>query len=513
MHEYRPLSSWYYSPELKKIVPHHPLCTVEEIESYYCPQCLENFPSSEAMLYKNRCPRLECLACPCCSSVLTTVISHLEGTGGGAKTFLSCGHCYWDSVDNGFFAADGASLLMAIMDAERDHVGECLVVSRVSAINEQYGKLQRRKALEDRLKQRGTSSMRSSTLLQLARLEHGEQRDTLTYTSWEDAAKKELEKETGEKARKEQWNANMTEDISRIVSKGKEIIARKQFSGAAEGASKAAGGGAGRGSGGAPRNRMMSPPSAEAYEGYVGSGDGAAATSMAQRLAHPPTHPRTTLELTPQRRCLLTKRSLRCKETFERGNPGILLKPHINPLMGDTSTRTNVGNWFKKCSPARAFLPRVSICSYTFLSASEHYVELAMTNPSDEAVKVKLMSNNGALVGVTSGQKLILPTTEFFIHGYDEFADQDEAWTGEVEEGGIDTSNDPAALVFRKRNVVKLRLNISETDPPDDGFATLGFLLTVASPAGHGSNEEEGEGEREEDGVGTFAVKVEVRLR
>lgn len=226
LYEYRPLSHWFYSPDLKKIIPRHPSCTVEEIESYYCPQCLENFPSSEAMLYRNRCPRLECLVCPCCKSVLTTVISLLKGKGNEAQTFLSCGHCFWDSVESNYYAKDGASLLMFIMDAERDRVGERLVISNVETINERYNKLERKKLLQERLSQRATSSMRSSTLLQLARLEYGEQKDSYTYTSWEDAAKEELEKETKEKRRRELWNSNVTEEILRIVSKGKEMISR-----------------------------------------------------------------------------------------------------------------------------------------------------------------------------------------------------------------------------------------------------------------------------------------------
>ena len=191
------------------------------------------------------------------------------------------------------------------------------------------------------------------------------------------------------------------------------------------------------------------------------------------------------------------------------GNPGILLKPNIHPLVGDSSTRKNVGNWFKISSLARSFLPHVSICNYTFLSTSEHYVEVAIVNPVDEPIAVKLVSNNAMLRGVQNARKLLLPTTEFLIDGYDEFADHDELLVD--EDSSIDYSNDPAAVVSRERNKVKLKLNVA--DRPDsetsdaDSFIVLGFLLSVA-PAPVGSEKQD-----EEDVIGTFAVKLEVKVK
>ena len=41
MYQYAPLSSLYFSPGLNKVLPLHPSCIIEEIESYYCPQRLQ----------------------------------------------------------------------------------------------------------------------------------------------------------------------------------------------------------------------------------------------------------------------------------------------------------------------------------------------------------------------------------------------------------------------------------------------------------------------------------------
>ena len=113
------------------------------------------------------------------------------------------------------------------------------------------------------------------------------------------------------------------------------------------------------------------------------------------------------------------------------------------------------------------------------------------------------------LRGVQNARKLLLPTTEFLIDGYDEFADHDESFVD--EENNIDYSNDPAAVVSRERNKVKLKFNIADRPGSEtgdaDSFIVLGFLLSVA-PAPVNSDEQE-----KEDKIGTFAVKLEVKLK
>lgn len=63
----------------------------ESIDSYFCPQCLENMPSSEANLCGMRCPK--CWQCPVCDSILTTqmygVVHQLH--------YFVCGYCDWTS--------------------------------------------------------------------------------------------------------------------------------------------------------------------------------------------------------------------------------------------------------------------------------------------------------------------------------------------------------------------------------------------------------------------------------
>ena len=50
-------------------------CVLHEVDSHYCPNCLENMPSAEARLKKNRCAN--CFDCPSCGHTLSTRASSM----------------------------------------------------------------------------------------------------------------------------------------------------------------------------------------------------------------------------------------------------------------------------------------------------------------------------------------------------------------------------------------------------------------------------------------------------
>ncbi|XP_065184106.1 dynactin subunit 4-like [Sycon ciliatum] len=89
-------------------------CVSHEIESYYCPYCLETMSSAEAKVKKNRCGN--CCDCPCCGHTLSVMTSSQQqadadasassatstGTspGQGKKVYyLRCSVCRWSSRD------------------------------------------------------------------------------------------------------------------------------------------------------------------------------------------------------------------------------------------------------------------------------------------------------------------------------------------------------------------------------------------------------------------------------
>ena len=82
-------------------------CVSHEVDSHYCPNCMENMPSAEARLKKNRCAN--CFDCPHCDHTLSTratsiaVPSPDDPTKMVAKKvyYLACAFCRWTSRDIG----------------------------------------------------------------------------------------------------------------------------------------------------------------------------------------------------------------------------------------------------------------------------------------------------------------------------------------------------------------------------------------------------------------------------
>lgn len=88
-------------------------CVSHEVDSHYCPNCLENMPSAEARLKKNRCAN--CFDCPSCGHTLSTratsmtvASQQVEGVDGQPSKpttkkvyYLACGFCRWTTRDIG----------------------------------------------------------------------------------------------------------------------------------------------------------------------------------------------------------------------------------------------------------------------------------------------------------------------------------------------------------------------------------------------------------------------------
>jgi len=83
-------------------------CVTEEIDSFYCRNCMENMPTTEAMAFKNRCSR--CFQCPVC---FTTLQILLNNSSGQKQYHFGCQHCYWDSLTLGLSGTSLNELLMS----------------------------------------------------------------------------------------------------------------------------------------------------------------------------------------------------------------------------------------------------------------------------------------------------------------------------------------------------------------------------------------------------------------
>jgi len=162
-----PLETLYYCQSCQKITCK--FCVTQEIDSYYCPNCLENMASSEAMLFKNSCKK--CFLCPFCFCCLTyqtlpsttpstqttptpSIQTSSSGDADKDKTyFLGCGFCRWDSIDLGLKADSPTALIAKIMEMEKDSP----LQKEVSKLIEKLQKEERERAKEKRQKMRKTT--------------------------------------------------------------------------------------------------------------------------------------------------------------------------------------------------------------------------------------------------------------------------------------------------------------------------------------------------------------------
>uniref|UniRef100_A0A0K0DHU9 Dynactin subunit 4 n=1 Tax=Angiostrongylus cantonensis TaxID=6313 RepID=A0A0K0DHU9_ANGCA len=87
--EWWPLCSLYFCRHCSTI--RCTSCSLNEIDSTFCPNCLENIPAGEARVKKNRC--VNCNQCPICGMVLTT-------RAVGELCHLMCSTCRWSTRDS-----------------------------------------------------------------------------------------------------------------------------------------------------------------------------------------------------------------------------------------------------------------------------------------------------------------------------------------------------------------------------------------------------------------------------
>eukprot|EP00899_Mesostigma_viride_P009807 jgi/Mesvir1/18828/Mv11429-RA.1 len=106
------------------------LCVVKEIESTFCPNCLE-VAREGVSAERGRCCR--CADCPVCFSTLSIYTrSEAAGAGQGSQdsspsgqpyVYFRCENCRWQSAEVGLVAPDAAALADELLRRERAHLG------------------------------------------------------------------------------------------------------------------------------------------------------------------------------------------------------------------------------------------------------------------------------------------------------------------------------------------------------------------------------------------------------
>ncbi|MBN3307953.1 DCTN4 protein, partial [Amia calva] len=408
-----PLSHLYfcrYCSELRSLE-----CVSHEVDSHYCPSCLENMPSAEAKLKKNRCAN--CFDCPCCMHTLSTRATNIPAPlpDDPAKTamkkayYLACGFCRWTSRDVGM--ADKSVASGGWQEPENPHT------QRINKLIEYYQQLaQREKVDRDRKK-----LARRRPYMPLAFSQH-----TIHV----------VEKYgLGTRLQRQRSGAPITSLSGLSLKEGedqKEIKIEP-----------------------AQALDEVEPLPEDCYTRPINLPE---VTTLRQRLLQPDFQPAGASQLYPRHKHLLIKRSLRCRKCEHN-----LSKPEFNP----TSIK------FKIQLVAVNYIPEVRIMSIPnlrYMKASESQVLLTLTNPVENVTHVTLLPcEEGDQDDLNSTAKVVVPPKELVLAGKDAAAEYDELAEPQ------DFQDDPDVVAFRKSN--KIGFFIKVIPQGEEGEVAVSFKI------------------------------------
>ncbi|GBG33256.1 Dynactin subunit 4 [Hondaea fermentalgiana] len=340
----RELTDLLFCQTCKRILTRHPRDVVDEIDAYYCPHSLDNMTSSEAMSYMNRSPRF--FDCPVCQAVLSTRILNTahEDTSAempAARFFLACSHCQWDSVNLTLVASSPEELITLALQREKENDPERTRL--FPALTKHFS------TVETELGLSSVPSPEKSSLLssRSAGGSHAKYNQAASLREGNNGDDDDGDDDDDDEANESLWR---WEDADRAA-------------------------------------RLRSD------EALLGSPDNETPDDLADLLQSIVLRDdETSSQRRPKRSRLRIKRSIRCRKCMDANQDNILVKGQINPLKGDSSIRTNVGQWFKKKSLAYDFLPRIAVIAKSHNDGGplqdEDVLTMVVTNPRDVPVEL-----------------------------------------------------------------------------------------------------------------------------
>eukprot|EP00526_Cylindrotheca_closterium_P009029 CAMPEP_0113623780 /NCGR_PEP_ID=MMETSP0017_2-20120614/12243_1 /TAXON_ID=2856 /ORGANISM="Cylindrotheca closterium" /LENGTH=519 /DNA_ID=CAMNT_0000533759 /DNA_START=36 /DNA_END=1592 /DNA_ORIENTATION=- /assembly_acc=CAM_ASM_000147 len=340
-----PLAMSYHATASRRLassLDRHPPSTVTEVDSAFCPQCLAFYDSNSAS-NMGYCPEAKCRLCPNCSAVANIVVE--DGTA-----FYSCGSCAWNSK--------ACELAVPVTVDSNGVISKEEVVKATQTLGKQYST-----KAGDANKPSDTSFKGMLNALEgMAKEKVKGQRSTFIYSKGTSAAERRgIDGPEG-------WSVETLEESMETR--------RKDFSASADS----------RVGGQDPQIIPLDQPIVfddslknEPVQALLMQQVGTGATSFA--------------ELLPLQVPLRPRKSRRCRAELAEGRPGILLKPKLNPLEGDSSLRTGHGQWWKKDSSAIQVLPRVRASKHAS-DGTKHAFLIKVSNPTLGNIRFRLASSD-----------------------------------------------------------------------------------------------------------------------
>lgn len=292
-----PLSMCYHataSRRLASAIDRQPPSTITEVDSAFCPQCLA-FHDSTSAASLGYCPKATCRLCPICRSVASIGVDESD-------CVYKCGLCDWTSRKCSLYTPVTAGDNGVVTQEEIEKASDELLAQWTER------RLQRNQAADDHYK------TMLQTLEGMAKEQVKGQRSTFFWLPTANVRKKDGP---------EGWSIEALEDS--LTDRKKLVAASLAETVGAQDLQFAS----------LYVDQVLDESlNDKPVESVLLQGGGDASSSLEALLPLPiPLRPR---------------KSRRCRAELSEGRPGILVKPKLNPLEGDSSLRTGHAQWWKK---------------------------------------------------------------------------------------------------------------------------------------------------------------------
>ncbi|KAL7487088.1 hypothetical protein ACHAW6_012681 [Cyclotella cf. meneghiniana] len=365
-----------------------PPSTSVEVDSAYCPRCLTYCDVASASLgfcqvdldSESSSSAVSCKDCPVCFSPLAISIDAagpIDASAGDSTRLIChylCGHCQWSSQECG--VTSNADKLLELRNDQPDQVRENdLEKQRQMVIADAS------KRLELCLRQKLESKNRV-----------GDQLFQSLSEIWKQKEKdKERKRRLGLGALDKSNANNLTNEMSWSLASLEQSLEERRKDRASLLTHSISSTG--------PIKHDANKSNIEAVgDQGVGTSNSKpvvipTAQQVAAQMAVTTATPSLRSDLLPLPVPFHARVSRRCLAEQAAGKTGILVKPKLNPLEGDSSLRAGHGQWYKKDSSAVHVVPRVQICRHGSDSTRQRYaVLLKVRNPTLSMVRLRFSS-------------------------------------------------------------------------------------------------------------------------
>lgn len=303
------------SRRLSSTVYRYPLATSQEVDSAYCPQCL-TFHDAATAAEIGYCSKVSCRRCPLCLSVASVHTSESTGIQGSSEDdivcFFQCGLCDWTSKD-------------------------CDVSVTIPSDGEEHklGRLELMRAAEDM-----STALSDRRKLAMQPIETYHKALTDQWTIY-----RKQQRQPKTKRVDNDWSLEMLQTkLENLTKTAQDSHNTPDFPNV-------------------PNCLQIKHVTIQDILEKLGKADADADDQSAPKVLYPDhvsflSYHLQSIDaapLLPLPIPLVLRQSRRCRAELVEGRPGILLKPKLNPLEGDSSLPTGHGQWHRKVQCAQSF--------------------------------------------------------------------------------------------------------------------------------------------------------------